>query len=125
MSVAAASPTPPGLQPDVQKWMKSRERMVIALNDSLVPVVRGQIAAGATGKAVCARVLAAVKPLLAQSQAPNSKIDVLARAGLPTIEQGAATCVAGDPSTGRQLMIKGLAERTDASLPLDEALEGE
>jgi hypothetical protein len=44
---------------------------------------------------------------------------------LDKIEQAAAACLAGDVASTLRLAAEGLAERADASLPLDEALEGE
>ena len=41
------------------------------------------------------------------------------------IEQAAAACLSGDVAGAHRLAAEGLAERADAQLPLDEALEGE
>jgi hypothetical protein len=68
---------------------------------------------------------AAVKALQAQDRAPVAEIDELARAGLDKIEQAATACLAGDVAGTQRLAAEGLAERADATLPLDEALEGE
>ena len=72
-----------------------------------------------------ARVLAAAKTMSGQAKAPNAQVDVLARAGLAKIEQGAAACVTGDAGGGKRLIAEGLAERTAATEPFDETLEGE
>lgn len=122
VSPVAVNPVPPGLQPPVQAWLKSRERKVIELNNALVPVVQ---APGLPAAAACARVLAAAKTMSGQAKAPNAQVDALARAGLTKIEQGAAACVAGDAGGGKRLITEGLAERTAATEPLDETLEGE
>jgi hypothetical protein len=110
----------------VQKWFKAREKAQIKLNDALVPVVQKKIGSGAgPTSAECRRLNAAVLALKAQGRAPVGEIDELARAGLDKIEQAATACLAGDAAAAQRLAAEGLAERADASLPLDEALEGE
>ncbi|MGS0687640.1 hypothetical protein ACVBEQ_21190 [Nakamurella sp. GG22] len=121
-SPVAVNPVPPGIQPPVQAWLKVREKKLIDLNNALVPVVQ---APGLPAAAACARVLAAAKTMSGQAKAPNAQVDVLARAGLAKIEQGAAACVTGDAGGGKRLIAEGLAERTAATEPFDETLEGE
>lgn len=125
VSPVAADPIPPGLRTPVQAWMKGRERKVIDLNNALVPIVRGQSPSGRSGRAACARVLAAAKAMSGRAKAPNAQVDTLARTGLAKIEQGAAACVAGDTVGGKQLITQGLADRTAATERFDETLEGE
>jgi hypothetical protein len=122
---AEAAGAPPGNRADVQKWFKAREKAQIELNDALVPVVQNTIGSAGPTSAPCRRLSAAVKALQAQGQAPVASIDELARAGLDKIEQAANACLAGDIAGSQRLAMEGLAERADASLPLDEALEGE
>jgi len=109
----------------VQKWLKAREKAQIELNDALVPLVQDRIGSAGPNAAPCRRLNAAVLALKAQGRAPVARIDELARAGLDKIEQAATACLAGDLASSRRLAMEGLAERADASLPLDEALEGE
>jgi hypothetical protein len=125
ISPAAAAATPPGLQPSVQAWLKAREKGLIELNNALVPIVQVDHPSGAAGKAACARVLAAARAMSGRAKAPDARVDTLARAGLAKIEQGAAACVAGDAVGGKQLITQGLAERTAATEPFDDTLEGE
>ena len=122
---AEAAGAPPGNRADVQKWFKAREKAQLELNDALVPVVQNRIGNAGPTSAPCRRLDAAVKALRAQDRAPVANIDELARAGLDKIEQAANACLAGDLAGSRRLAMEGLAERADASLPLDEALEGE
>jgi hypothetical protein len=122
---AEAAGAPPGNRADVQKWFKAREKAQIELNDALVPVVQNNIGSAGPTSAPCRRLDAAVKALEAQGRAPVAEIDELARAGLDKIEKAATACLAGDIAQAQRLAAEGLAERADASLPLDEALEGE
>jgi hypothetical protein len=122
---AEAAGAPPGNRADVQKWFKAREKAQLELNDALVPVVQNRIGNGGPTAAPCRRLNAAVKALQAQDRAPVVEIDELARAGLDKIEQAATACLAGDVAGTQRLAAEGLAERADATLPLDEALEGE
>jgi len=122
---AEAAGPPPGNRADVQRWVKARERAQIALNNALVPVVQKTIDSAGPTSAQCRRLNAAVLALKAQDRAPVARIDELARAGLDKIEQAAKACLAGDVAGAQRLAGEGLAERADASLPLDEALEGE
>lgn len=122
---AEAAGAPPGNRADVQRWLKAREKAQIELNDALVPVVQNRIGSAGPNSAECRRLNAAVLALEAQGRAPVAEIDELARAGLDKIEQAAAACLAGDVARTQRLAAEGLAERADASLPLDEALEGE
>jgi hypothetical protein len=122
---AEAAGQPPGNRSDVQKWFKAREKAQIELNDALVPVVQKTIGSGGPNSAPCRRLNAAVLALKEQGRAPVAEIDELARAGLDKIEQAAKACLAGDVAGAERLALEGLAERADASLPLDEALEGE
>jgi len=109
----------------VQRWFKARENAQIELNNALVPVVQKKIGSAGPTSASCRRLNAAVQALNAQGRAPVARIDELARAGLDKIEQAATACLAGDAAGAQRLASEGLAERADASLPLDEALEGE
>jgi hypothetical protein len=122
---AEAAGPPPGNRADVQRWFKAREKAQIALNDALVPVVQKRLGSAGPTSAACRRLNAAVLALKAQDPAPDARIDELARAGLDKIEQAATACLAGDVAGAQRLAAEGLAERADASLPLDEALEGE
>ena len=122
---AEAAGPPPGNRPDVQRWFKAREKAQIELNNALVPVVQEKLGSAGPTSAPCRRLNAAVKALKAQNRAPDARIDELARAGLDKIEQAATACLAGDVASTQRLAAEGLAERADASLPLDEALEGE
>jgi len=122
---AEAAPPPPGNRADVQRWFKAREKPQIELNNALVPVVQNKIGSAGPTSAPCRRLNAAVLALNAQDPAPVARIDELARAGLDKIEQAATACLAGDVAGAQRLAVKGLAERADATLPLDEALEGE
>jgi hypothetical protein len=122
---AEAAAPPPGNRGDVQKWFKAREKAQIELNNALVPVVQKKIGSTGRSSAPCRRLNAAVIALKAQGPAPVARIDELARAGLDKIEQAATACLAGDAAGAQRLALEGLAERADASLPLDEALEGE
>ena len=122
---AEAAGPPPGNRADVQRWFKAREKAQIELNDALVPIVQKTIGNAGPSSAPCRRVNAAVIALKAQDRAPVARIDELARAGLDKIEQAATACLAGDVAGAQRLAAEGLAERADASLPLDEALEGE
>jgi hypothetical protein len=122
---AEALAPPPGNRADVQRWFKAREKAQIELNDALVPVVQKTIGSGGPASAECRRLNAAVQALKKQNRAPVAEINELARAGLDKIEQAATACLAGDVARAQQLAVEGLAERADASLPLDEALEGE
>jgi hypothetical protein len=122
---AEAAGAPPGNRADVQKWFKAREKAQLELNDALVPVVQNRIGNGGPTSGPCRRLNAAVKALQAQDRAPVAEIDELARAGLDKIEQAATACLAGDVAGTQRLAAEGLAERADATLPLDEALEGE
>jgi hypothetical protein len=122
---AEAAGPPPGNRGDVQRWFKAREKAQIELNNALVPVVQKQIDSAGRSSAPCRRLNAAVRALRAQGPAPVARIDELARAGLDKIEQAATACLAGDAAGAQRLALEGLAERADASLPLDEALEGE
>ena len=124
-SPAEAAPPPPGNRADVQRWFKAREKPQIELNNALVPVVQNKIWSAGPTSAPCRRLNAAVLALNAQDPAPVARIDELARAGLDKIEQAATACLAGDVAGAQRLAVKGLAERADATLPLDEALEGE
>lgn len=125
VSPVAADPIPLGLRTPVQAWMKGRERKVIDLNNALVPIVQEKSPTGRSGRAACARVLAAAKALTGRAKAPNAQVDTLARTGLAKIQQGAATCLAGNTVGGKQLITQGLAERTAATEQFDETLEGE
>jgi hypothetical protein len=122
---AEAAGPPPGNRADVQRWFKAREKAQIELNDALVPVVQNKLGDAGPTSAPCRRLNAAVMALKAQNRAPDARIDELARAGLDKIEQAATACLAGDVASTQRLAAEGLAERADASLPLDEALEGE
>jgi hypothetical protein len=125
---AGASTTvvpPPGLRPDVEKWFKARQNAQIELNDALVPVVQNKVQKAGASAAPCKRIDRAVRALNAVGRAPHAETDALARAGLDKIGRGAAACLAGDLATARRLISEGLAERADASLLLDEVLEGE
>ena len=122
---AEAAGPPPGNRPDVQRWVKAREKAQIALNNALVPVVQKKIGSAGPTPAECRRLNAAVFALKAKGRAPVARIDELAGAGLDKIEQAATACLAGDVAGAQRLAAEGLAERADASLPLDEALEGE
>ena len=122
---AEAAGAPPGNRADVQRWLKAREKAQIELNDALVPVVQSRLSSGGPNSAPCRRLNAAVLALQAQGRAPVAEIDELARAGLDKIGQAATACLAGDVAGAQRLAAEGLAERADASLPLDEALEGE
>jgi hypothetical protein len=122
---AEAAAPPPGNRADVQKWFKAREKAQIELNNALVPVVQDKIGSAGPTSAQCRRLNAAVLALKAQGRAPVAEIDELARAGLDKIEQAATACLAGDAAGAQRLAAEGLAARADASLPLDEALEGE
>ena len=117
---AQPPPVPPGLQPGVQKWLKDREPLQIELNNALVPVVQNNL-----GDATCRRLRNAAHRMSALSKAPHARVDTLARAGLAKFEQGATTCLAGNLAEGERLVREGLAERTAATEPLDETLEGE
>ena len=119
-AAAAAAAVPPGVRPDVQGWFKRREKLQIELNDALVPFVQNR-----AGAAECRRLNAAARAMLGLSRAPDLKIDALARAGLDKFAQGATACLAGNMAESQRLVHEGLAERADATLPLDEALEGE
>jgi uncharacterized protein YoxC len=122
---AEAAGPPPGNRADVQGWFKAREKAQIELNDALVPVVQKKISSAGPTSAECRRLNAAVLALKAQDRAPVARIDELAKAGLDKIEQAATACLAGDVAGAQRLAAEGLAERANASLPLDEALEGE
>jgi hypothetical protein len=122
---AEAAGPPPGNRADVQRWFKAREKAQIELNNALVPVVQRRIGSAGPTSAPCRRLNAAVGALKAHDRAPVARIDELARAGLDKIEQAATACLAGDATGAQRLAAEGLAERADASLPLDEALEGE
>lgn len=121
----AAPMTPPGLQADVQRWMQGRDRALVELNDALVPIVQRQLDRPGAGSPQCRRLDAAIKALNARGRAPHAEIDELARAGQAKLTQAAAACLAGDLPTTQQLVTEAMAERAAASLPLDEALEGE
>jgi hypothetical protein len=122
---AEAAGPPPGNRADVQRWLKAREKAQIELNNALVPVVQKKIDSAGPTSAPCRRLNVAVLALKAQDRAPIARIDELARAGLDKIEQAATACLAGDVAGAQRLAAAGLAERANASLPLDEALEGE
>jgi hypothetical protein len=122
---AEAAAPPAGNRADVQKWFKTREKAQIELNNALVPVVQDKLGSVGRTSAQCRRLNAAVLALKAQGRAPVAEIDELARAGLDKIEQAATACLAGDAAAAQRLAAQGLAERAEASLPLDEALEGE
>ena len=122
---AEAAGPPPGNRADVQKWFKAREKAQIELNDALVPVVQNRLGSGGPNSAPCRRLNAAIRALQAQGPAPVAEIDELARAGLDKIKEAATACLAGDVAGAQRLAAEGLAERADATLPLDEALEGE
>ena len=109
----------------MQRWFKAREKAQIEFNNALVPVVQKKIGNAGPTSAACRRLNAAVLALKAQDPAPVARIDELARAGLDKFEQAAAACVAGDVAGAERLAAEGAAQRADASLPLDEALEGE
>jgi hypothetical protein len=109
----------------VQRWFKAREKAQIELNNALVPIVQKRIGSAGPTSAPCRRLSAAVLALKTHDPAPVAKIDELARAGLDKIEHAATACLAGDAAGAQRLAAEGLAERADASLPLDEALEGE
>jgi len=119
-AAAAAAAVPPGLRPEVQGWLKRREKFQIELNDALVPFVQNRATA-----ADCRRLNPASRALVVLNRAPDLKIDALARAGLDKFAQAATACLAGNLAEAQQLVRAGLAERTDATLPFDEALEGE
>jgi hypothetical protein len=122
---AEALAPPPGNRADVQAWFKAREKAQIELNDALVPVVQKSKSSAGPTSAQCRRLNDAVLALKKQNRAPVARIDELARAGLDKIEQAATACLAGDVAGAQRLAAAGLAERANASLPLDEALEGE
>jgi hypothetical protein len=122
---AEAVAPPPGNRADVQRWYKAREKAQIELNNALVPVVQKSIRSAGPTSAPCRRLNDAVLALKKQNRAPVARIDELARAGLDKIEQAANACLAGDVAGAQRLAAEGLADRADASLPLDEALEGE
>jgi uncharacterized protein YoxC len=122
---AEAAGPPPGNRADVQRWFRAREKAQIELNDALVPVVQKKLGSAGPTSAACRRLDAAVLALKAQNRAPDARIDELARAGLDKIEQAATACLAGDVAGAQRLAAEGLAERADAQLPLEEALEGE
>jgi hypothetical protein len=122
---AEAVAPPPGNRADVQGWFKAREKAQIELNDALVPIVQKSKSSAGTTSAQCRRLNDAVLALKKQNRAPVARIDELARAGLDKIEQAATACLAGDVAGAQRLAAEGLAERANASLPLDEALEGE
>src|SRR5215217_6536667 len=116
----AQAPPPPGLEPDVQNWLKDREPLQIELNNALVAFVQNKL-----GNAACRRLTNAADRMSALSRAPHARVDELARAGLAKFEQGAAACLAGNLAEGERLVREGLAERTAATEPLDETLDGE
>lgn len=122
---AEAAGPPPGNRADVQRWLKARENAQIELNNALVPLVNKRMGNAGPTSAPCRRLNAAVLRLKARDRAPVARIDELATAGLDKIEQAATACLAGDVAGAQRLAVEGLAQRADASLPLDEALEGE
>jgi hypothetical protein len=122
--VEAAAP-PPGVQPEVQKWFKLREKSQIELNDALLPVVQKGIEKPGAAPAACRRLATVTKVMLKGAAAPHPKVDQLSRAGLAKFDQGAAACLAGDLATAERLVAEGLAERTAAQEPLDEVLDGD
>lgn len=115
--------TPPGLTPAVQNWLKNRERFQIELNNALVPVVQNIDKPGG-GRALFRRLTQAGRALSARGAAPMQRLDQLSRAGLDKFVQGAAACEAGDPTTAKQLITEGLAERAAQQEAFDEFLEG-
>jgi hypothetical protein len=120
----AESVSPPGLRPEVQRWFAARDKALIRFNDALVAIVQNKVTA-ADANAACRKIDSAVQALNAVGAAPDAKVKQLVGAGMPKIGSGIAACLAGDLTTARRLISEGLAERADASLALDEVLEGE
>lgn len=122
---AGTAQVPPGLRPNVQKWMKDRERYQIELNNALVLVVQKKLGTPSAAQAVCARLSKGARAMAGRGKAPDLTVDTLAGAGLAKFVQAAAACSAGDLGAAEKLVAEGLAERTAATEPLDETLEGE
>lgn len=116
---------PPDLREDVQRWMVARDRPLVRLNNALVPIVLGTMRDVGARSPGCRRLDASVLALQRVGHAPDSGVDVLAAAGLDEIQQAARACLDGDLQRARRLARNGLDARAEASLELDEALEGE
>jgi hypothetical protein len=122
---AAGRVAPPGVRPDVQSWFKSRDKALVELNNALVPIVQGRLSSPGAGSPECRRVDAAIKALEARGHAPHAEVDRLARAGEDKLVEAASACLSGDLTTTQQLVAQAMSERAAASLPLEDALEGE
>ena len=115
----------PGTRADVTQWFRGRDRALVEVNDALVVVVQKKLDRPGAGSPACRRLDAAIKALNARGPAPDAEVDRLARAGEDKLTLAAAACLAGDLATTQRLTAEAMAERAAASLPLEEALEGE
>jgi hypothetical protein len=122
---AEAAGVVPGTRADITQWFRGRDKALVEVNNALVVVVQKKLDRPGPGSPGCRRLDAAIKALAARGRAPDAAIDALARAGEDKLGLAATACLAGDLATTQRLVAEAMAERAAASLPLEEALEGE
>ena len=122
---AEAAAQVPGTRADVTNWFRKRDKALVKLNDDLVPLVQKKVKKPGADSAECKALDKAIKALDKLGPAPDAEVDALARAGEDKLGLAATACLAGDLATTQRLVAEAMAERAAASLPLEEALEGE
>ena len=120
----AGAAVPPGEKPDVQQWFKSRESVVIELNNAL-QAARDLTTKSGPATATCVRLAAATWQFQFNVRSPEAKLDAPANAGRTQFTDAARACSAGDFATMRRLIDEGAALRADAQAHVDEMLHGE
>jgi hypothetical protein len=120
----AGAAVPPGEDPRVQQWFKSRESVVIELNNAL-QAARDLTTTSGPSTAACVRLSAATWQFQFNARSPETKLDVPASAGRTQFADAARACLAGDFASMRRLIDEGAALRADAQAHVDEMLHGE
>lgn len=115
----------PGADPRMQQWTASRAAHEIALNNALALVLARSSGSTRLVHQPCTAARAEVKALLAQTKAPDDRVDRLARAGLRDIYAGTQSCLKGDKRAALAQIRSGLTARQEVRNDLDEAYEGE
>jgi len=115
---------PPGEDPKVQQWFKSRESAVIELDNAL-QAARTLTTKSGPSTAACVRLSTATRQFGLNARSPEAKLDAPATAGRTQFADAARACLADDFTTMRRLMDEGAAVRADAQAHLDEMLHGE
>jgi hypothetical protein len=127
-TAVVTSPAPeaePAADPKMQRWMASRARHEVALNNALALVLARTSVSLDLVQQPCKVARAESRALLNMPSAPDAHVDALARTGLTDVEAGAALCLKGDASAALTRIHAGLTKRQEVTNDLDEALEGE